>query len=196
MSYPVSFTVEYEQPRKRLTAFFRLLLAIPAFIWVMLYGIAAGLAVIGAWFAIVITGRYPPAMYKFVAGWLTVATQVTCYSLLLCDPYPPFTPDNTAYPVQMGFEGPLPRYSRLLTFFRIILAIPLLLIRYVLSGLLEIAAFFAWFVIVITGRLPRGLYEMMVLGASYVARSDAYLMLLTENYPPFQDETTRTAGLA
>jgi hypothetical protein len=36
----------------------------------------------------------------------------------------------------------------------------------------------------------------MVLANSYTARSDAYLFLLTETYPPFQDEYTRAAGLA
>jgi len=34
------------------------------------------------------------------------------------------------------------------------------------------------------------------LANSYTARSDAYLYLLTETYPPFQDEETRSAGLA
>ena len=41
--------------------------------------------------------------------------------------------------------------------------------------------------------MPRGLFDLMVLANSYTARSDAYLYLLTETYPPFQDDTTRTA---
>ena len=61
--------------------------------------------------------------------------------------------------------------------------------------LLDIAAAAAWFVILFTGRMPRGLFDVMVLANSYVARSDAYLCLLTETYPPFQDEATRTAGI-
>jgi hypothetical protein len=43
--------------------------------------------------------------------------------------------------------------------------------------------------------MPRGLFDLMALGNSYTARSDAYLYLLTETYPPFQDEGTRTAGM-
>jgi hypothetical protein len=43
--------------------------------------------------------------------------------------------------------------------------------------------------------MPRGLFDVMVLANSYIARSDAYLFLLTETYPPFQDEMTRAAGL-
>jgi hypothetical protein len=114
---------------------------------------------------------------------------------LLCDPYPPFVGERPDYPVQMSFDGPLPRYSRLKAFFRLLLAIPVLILRYVMGLLLEIGAVAAWFVIVILGRLPRGLFDLMVLANSYNARSDAYLMLLTETYPPFQDDMTRTAGV-
>ena len=42
--------------------------------------------------------------------------------------------------------------------------------------------------------MPRGLFDLMVLANSYTARSDAYLLLLTETYPPFEDEQTRAAG--
>jgi hypothetical protein len=60
--------------------------------------------------------------------------------------------------------------------------------------LLEITAVAAWFVIVLSGKLPRGLYDVMVLANSYIARSDSYLYLLTETYPPFEDTQTRSAG--
>ncbi len=94
----------------------------------------------------------------------------------------------------MNFVGPLERYSRLKTFFRPLLAIPIVILRYVMNLLLEIGAIAAWVVIVITGRLPRGLFDLMVLANSYVARSDAYLFLLTETYPPFQDEADARGG--
>jgi hypothetical protein len=75
----------------------------------------------------------------------------------------------------MSFAGPLEHYSRLKTFFRFILAIPILVVRYAMNILLEIGAVAAWFVIVITGKMPRGLFDLMVLANSYTARSDAYL---------------------
>ena len=61
--------------------------------------------------------------------------------------------------------------------------------------MLKVCAFAAWIMWVFTGRLPRGLFDPMVLASSYIARSDAYWFLLTETYPPIQDEQTRTAGL-
>jgi Domain of unknown function (DUF4389) len=195
MSYPVSFEVDYTERRSRLTAFFRLILVIPLAIVLYILGILACIAIVIAWFAIVITGHYPKALYGFVADFTRMVARVTAYAALLTDPYPPFSgAADGSYPVRMEFAGPLEQYSRLKTLFRMLLAIPIAILRYVMNILLEIGAFAAWVVIVITGKLPRGLFDLMVLTNSYMARSDAYLFLLTETYPPFQDETTRTAG--
>ncbi len=197
MPYPVTFEADYIEQRSRLTAFFRLLLAIPLAIWLYLYGIVAWFAIVIAWFAIVITGRYPQGLYDFVAGFNRFLTRFTAYAALLCDPYPSFGGSaDPEYPVRMNFAGPLEKYSRLKTFFRGLIAIPLLILRYIMGLLLEVGAIAAWFIIVITGKMPRGLFDLMLLANSYTARSDAYLFLLTETYPPFQDEETRSAGLA
>ena len=197
MSYPATFEADYEERRSRLTAFFRLLLAIPHAILLYIYALAASVLVFVSWVVIVITGHYPKGLYDFVAGFVRYATRFLAYTVLLCDPYPPFNgSENTAYPVRLVFDGPLESYSRLKTFFRGILAIPILILRYVMNLLLEIGAFASWFIILITGKMPRGLFDLMVLANSYTARSDAYLFLLTETYPPFQDEQTRAAGIA
>jgi len=194
VSYPVTFEADYVERRNRLTVFFRLILAIPLAIWLYIYAIVAYIAVVIAWFAIVITGSYPRGLYNFAAGFTRFLARFTAYTVLLCDPYPSFGgSDDPAYPIRMQF-GPLERYSRLKTFFRIILAIPILILRYVMNLMLEIGAIAAWVVIVITGKMPRGLFDLMVLANSYMARSDAYIALLSETYPPFQDEQTRTAG--
>jgi Domain of unknown function (DUF4389) len=196
LAYPVSFEADYVEKRSRLTAFFRLLLAIPVFLWLYVYGFAAFCVQVAAWFAIVITGRFPEGMYKFLADFIDVEVSATAYATLLTEPYPPFTASaKPDYPVRMYFAGPLPKYSRAKAFFRLLLAIPVLIARYVATLMLEVCAVAAWFISVITGRLPRGLFDPMVLANSYIARSDAYWYLLTETYPPIQDEQTRTAGM-
>jgi hypothetical protein len=195
MAYPVIFEVDYVERRSRLTAFFRLILAIPLAIWLYIYALVATIALVIAWLAIVFTARYPKGLYDFLAGYTRFLARFTAYVVLLCDPYPPFGgAEDAGYPIRMRFAGPLERYSRLKTFFRVILAIPIAVLRYVMNLLLEIGAVAAWIVIVITGKMPRGLFDLMVLANSYTARSDAYLYLLTETYPPFQDEQTRAAG--
>jgi Domain of unknown function (DUF4389) len=194
MPYPVTFEADYVERRSRLTTFFRLILLIPLVIVLYVYEILALVVVIIAWFAIVITAQFPRSLYDFLAGFTRFITRVTAYGALVCDAYPPFWGhDDPSYPVRMEFT-PLARYSRLKTLFRIILAIPIVILRYVMQLLLEVAAIFAWFIILVLGRLPQGMFDMMVLANSYMARSDAYLFLLTETYPPFQDEHTRTAG--
>jgi len=197
VSYPVTFEADYVERRDRLTTLLRLILAIPLALWLYLYAIVALIAVVIAWLTIVFTASYPKGLYELVAGFNRFVGRFTAYAALLCDPYPAFGgSDDPAYPVRMHFAGPLESYSRLKTLFRIILAIPILILRYVMNLLLEIGAVAAWFVILITGKMPRGLFDLMVLANSYTARSDAYLLLLTETYPPFQDEHTRAAGTA
>jgi Domain of unknown function (DUF4389) len=196
MSYPVTFEVDYMQRRSRLTAFFRVILAIPAVLWLYVCSLLMPFGAVIAWVAIVITGRYPRWLYRYLAGYTRLLARDIAYLALLCDAYPPFMAwDRQDYPVRMHFDGPLERYSRWRTLLRFILAIPIVILRYVMQLLLEIGGVAAWFVIVITGGMPRGLFDVMVLANSYMARSDAYLLLLTETYPPFQDEQTRAAGV-
>ena len=70
------------------------LLAIPHYFVLFFLSVAAFLAVVVAWFAILITGRYPRGLFDFVVGvgrwWL----RVQAYALLLVtDRYPPFSLD-------------------------------------------------------------------------------------------------------
>jgi uncharacterized protein DUF4389 len=189
--YPVTFEADYVEKRSRLTTFFRWLLVIPHFIVVTFYGLAAVVVVIVAWFAILFTGRWPRGMYDFVAGFLRYATAVYGYWYLLTDKYPPFGPDVGAYPVRLNIAPPKDEYSRLKVLFRIILAIPPYIIAYAMGIVAQVGAFLAWFAIVVLGRQPKGLQDMIVLGLSYQQRAYAYMALITEDWPPFTDDAAR-----
>jgi hypothetical protein len=70
------------------------LLAIPHYIVLFFLGIAAIFAVIIAWFAILVTGEYPRALFDFIVGVARWAVRVTAYaSLMVTDRYPPFSLD-------------------------------------------------------------------------------------------------------
>ncbi len=52
---------------------------------------AADLMVIGAWFAILFTGRYPRGLFGYVVGVIRWHNRVTAYAfILVTDRYPPF----------------------------------------------------------------------------------------------------------
>ncbi len=190
MAYPIHFDVQLPERQSRLTTFFRLILVIPHLIVLTLWAILVEFTVLFAWFAIVFTGRYPQGLFNFNLAFLSYSTRVSCYLYLLTDRFPPFGGGSSAdgYPVQVSAERP-ERLSRLTTFFRLILAIPAYLVMYVLQLLGRLLAFFAWFVIIFTGRLPKGLFEVMELPQRYQTRTTGYLLLLTDAYPWFQEET-------
>lgn len=68
------------------------LLAIPHYLVLFFLTIGAVLAVIGAWFAILFTGRYPRSLFDFVEGVIRWHNRVLAYAfLLVTDEYPPFS---------------------------------------------------------------------------------------------------------
>ena len=89
--HPIGLIVTDDLRRSRLTVFFRLLLVIPHVIWLYIWGIAVGFAVLFAWFAALFTGRVPQGLHDFNAGFLRYSTRVTGYVFLLADPWPPFS---------------------------------------------------------------------------------------------------------
>jgi hypothetical protein len=68
------------------------LLAIPHYIVLVFLGIAAFFAAIFAWFAILVTGQYPRALFDFMVGVGRWGLRVDAYAfLLVTDRYPPFS---------------------------------------------------------------------------------------------------------
>ena len=66
-------------------------LAIPHYVVLVVLNLVAVLAVIAAWIAIVITGRYPRSLFDFVVGVLRWNNRVIGYACtLVTDQYPPF----------------------------------------------------------------------------------------------------------
>ncbi|HVP03954.1 MAG TPA: DUF4389 domain-containing protein [Solirubrobacteraceae bacterium] len=186
LSRQPAFEMAYQERQSRLTTFFRLILVIPPAILLGLWGFAVFFTVIISWFALLFTGRYPQSLYDFHAGFERYSAYVAGYALLATDRWPGFSgSEDVGYPVQLHLGPPLPVYNRLKVLFRLILMIPVYLIAYAMGIVAEIGAIIAWFVIVVTGRLPYGLYQMLHLGLSYVHRAGPYYLLMTEEWPAF-----------
>ena len=77
------------------------------------------------------------------------------------------------------------RRSRLTVFFRILLAIPHLIVLYVWTIGAEIAVVIAWFAGILLGRVPPGLHNFIAGYWRYRTRVTAYVLLLADPYPAF-----------
>jgi hypothetical protein len=183
--HPVQFDVDYVERRSRLTTFFRLLLVIPHLIFAAIYGIVAFVVVFIAWFAILITGRFPVGMWNLTAGFVRYYARITGYCYLVTDPFPPFSGEGE-YPSTLHIERPETQ-SRLKTLFRTILAIPFYIVAYLLSIAMSAVGFLLWLIIVITGKSPRGLHNFQVMCVRYSARFYAFWMLLVDAWPNFEE---------
>lgn len=194
-------------PRNRVTCAFRIFLAIPhlilvggpmaaSFSWSSsssdargggggggLLGIVAMVAAIIAWFAILFTGRHPRGLWDLAAYYLRWRVRVAAYTALLRDEYPPFGDGPYAAALEI-VPPPAPR-NRLTVAFRIVLAIPHLIVLWLLGIAWLLTSIIAWFSILFSGRYPVGLYGFGAGMVRWNTRVEAYLLLLTDEYPPF-----------
>jgi hypothetical protein len=66
-------------------------LAIPHYVVLAVLYVGALFALIGAWFAILVTGRFPRALFNYLVGVGRWTNRVTAYAfMLVTDDYPPF----------------------------------------------------------------------------------------------------------
>jgi hypothetical protein len=192
-SYPVRLVGGDDLERSRLTVFFRLFLLIPHVIVLWLYGIAATIVVIIAWFAALFTGRVPEGMHEFIAGYLRYHIRVGSYGAILADPFPPFG-SGGSYPVDLEIDPPVTQ-NRLTVLFRIVLALPCyVLMAYALQPLLVLIAIACWFVALFTGGVPEGLQRVGLFCLRFTARTMAYLYLVNPRYPAFGETAASLPG--
>ncbi|HWH54344.1 MAG TPA: DUF4389 domain-containing protein [Gaiellaceae bacterium] len=181
--HPIRLVVNDDLQRNRLTVFFRLLLAIPHLIWLVLWGIVAWLAWIGNWFATLVKGESPEGLHNFLATYLRYMTHVSAYLFLVADPFPGFG-GHPGYPIDLEVDPPQPQ-NRWTVFFRLILAIPAYIISQIMRHLTEVLAIFSWVVALILGRVPEGMRNFAAFALRYEQQTFGYVFLLTGRYPSF-----------
>jgi hypothetical protein len=179
--HPVRLELNDEGKRSRLTTFFRLLLAFPHFVWLALWWLAALIVAVPTWFIVLVVGRMPQALHRFFTALLRYQAQVFAFLVLVTNPFPGFVGARD-YPLQIEFDSP-ERQNRWVTGFRLLLAIPALLVSSALSGVLLFVGLFGWFVSLALGRMPAGLRNLGAYSIRYTAQVDAYLFLVTGRYP-------------
>ena len=186
MEHPIRLMVSDDLRRTRLTVAFRLILVIPHAIWLSLWGIVIVFAAIASWFATLFGGRTPQGLHDFIAQYLRYGTHVSGYLLFLADPYPGFLGDRP-YPADLAIAPPAPQ-NRWKTGFRILLAIPALIVAQVLGYLVQILAIISWFACLFTGAMPLGLRNLAAWIVRFTAQTHGYVLLLTDRYPEFSPD--------
>ena len=185
------------------------LLAIPHYVVLAFLWLAFFVLTVVAFFAILVTGRYPRGIFDFNVGVLRWTWRVAFYSYgaLGTDRYPPFTlheaPD---YPATLDVAYP-ERLSRGLVLVKWwLLAIPQYLLVAIMvgggsfaasrtddwqwggfaGGLVGLLVLIAGLALVFTGRYPGGIFDFVLGLDRWVARVVAYAGLMTDRYPPFR----------
>jgi Domain of unknown function (DUF4389) len=186
MDHPISLSVTDDLSRNRWTVGFRWLLVIPHLIWLTLWGIAVSFAVIASWFATLFAGTTPQGLHDFIAQYLRYSTHVNGYLYFLADPYPGFLGDRP-YGADLSIAPPAPQ-NRWITGFRLIVAIPALIVAYVIGILLAFMWLVAWVVGIVMGAIPLGMRNLIAWCVRFIQQTNGYLMLLTDRYPDFSTD--------
>jgi hypothetical protein len=189
------------------------ILLIPHFVILALLWVAFAVLTFIAWFAILITGRYPRALFDFNVGVLRWTWRVAFYSVgaFGTDRYPPFTLDPVPdYPATLEIAYP-ERLSRGLVLVKSwLLAIPHYVVLAILlggggwstngdsagtPGLITWLVIIAAVVLLFVGRYPRGIFDFVMGLNRWVYRVIPYVALMTDRYPPFRlDQGPREPG--
>ena len=199
LSYPLRIEGRLDEPLSRWLWLVKWVLLIPHYIVLWFLGAAMFVLTVVAFFAILITGRYPRAIFNFNVGVMRWGWRVGFYgySALGTDRYPPFTlsarPD---YPAKL--EVPYPEHlSRGLVLIKWwLLAIPQYLVIALLAGgfgvavhlwgLIAVLALFAGIALLAAHPYPRSVFDVVMGLNRWVFRVLVYALLMRDEYPPFR----------
>jgi hypothetical protein len=181
--------------RNRLTAFFRIILVVPALVFLASFssasafsednlGMFAGLLALPAALAIVVRQVYPSYVLAFNEALLSLQTRVDAYLLLLTDEYPSIEENDL---VSVTFpEVDAQQLNRWLPLVKWLLALPLYLVGIVYVIYAALLTLFGWISILFTGNYPEVCAEGVVGTIAYWNRVAGYaLLMVTDEYPTF-----------
>jgi len=142
-----------------------------------------------SFFAILFTGQMPEGLFGFNAMVLRYQWRVASYAMFMREDYPEFAfptegLDPATEPARLSVE-PAAKLSRGLIFVKWFLAIPHYIVLLVLFIAVYVVVIIAFFVVIFTGSWPAGMRDFVVGVMRWSSRVSAYILLMTDQYPPF-----------
>jgi Domain of unknown function (DUF4389) len=185
----VQVDAQRQEEYHRLLPLVKWLLAFPHYVVLIVLAIGVFFAKIYAFFAVIITGRYPEGVFNYVTGVFRWGWRVSSYVYLLNDRYPPFSlDDHPDYPAQLEIAYPADGVNRWRPLVHWLLIIPYAIVAGLLQSLAAIVAFIGVFVILFTKNLPEGMFKLILNPFRWQVRSGAYSLFMVTKYPPFSWE--------
>lgn len=206
VGYPVHVNGDLDPNLSRGLWLVKWILAVPHYIVLAFLWVAFAVTTVAAFFSILATGRYPRPLFDFNVGVMRWSWRVAyyAYGALGTDRYPPFTLAEAAdYPAHLDVDYPQHLSRGLVLVKWWLLAIPhyLVVVLFVggagygvrgagedpiLSlGLIGVLALVAGVVLLVTGRYPREVFDLLLGLNRWVLRVAGYVSLMTDRYPPF-----------
>lgn len=188
--YPVRLEVETPERIANWRPLVQWFLAIPHLVLASILTYAAQILSVVAWFIVVFTGNLPAGLAKFFSFIIRYSQRVSGYAGFLHDTYPPFEFDITTHepgdhPVRVEVDPQLEDRNRLTVGLRFIWVIPIGLVTAIIGFIGMVCWFLGFFAVLFTGRWPEGLRAWVLRALRASLRLNAYLFLLTDEYPPF-----------
>jgi Domain of unknown function (DUF4389) len=165
------------------------LLIIPQLVVLYVLAIVQRVVFIISFFAILFTGQMPEGLFGFNTMVLRYQWRVVSYALFMRESYPEFAfpaeaADPGTEPATLSAE-PAPKLSRGLIFIKWLLALPHYIVLLFLYIGVYVVAIIAFFAVLITGAWPAGMRNYVVGVNRWATRVSAYILLMTDQYPPF-----------
>lgn len=181
-AHPVRLELTDELRRNRWLVGFRYVLAMPHQVWWLLWtAIAIPTAFIG-WLCALVLGRLPSPLHRFLGAYVRYGAHYNAFFYMAAGLFPGFLGRPGAATVDIAIDRP-ERQGRWTVAFRIVLAIPALLLAGALAGVVTIGGIGGWFFALFMGRMPGGLRNAIAFSVRYIAQAVAYLVLVSPRYP-------------
>jgi hypothetical protein len=188
-AYPVRLDFEHDDVVSRWRPLVNWLLAIPQLVVVYLLAIVERALAILSFFFVLFTKRIPDSIFDFRVMTHRYQWRVGSFAFFLRDEYPPFVfdlgpddPGTDSASVSIDRPGELNRWLPLVKW---LLAIPHVIVLLFLWLGVVVVWIVTFFVVIVTGRYPRGLRDYLVGVMRWSYRVNAYVLFMTDVYPPF-----------